>query len=97
MATSFDSAETTAEIDELTRAFALAPHPEGGFFRESYRAAELLHSRLTVVVDEERSEVLPPLTARAAQALGYVRGELDVQDREPLLVDATSTHMEASR
>jgi hypothetical protein len=46
---------------------------------------------LTVVVDEERSEVLPTLTARAAQALGYVRGQLDVQDREPLLVDATST------
>jgi predicted cupin superfamily sugar epimerase len=29
-------------IDELVRALALAPHPEGGYFRETYRAAEEL-------------------------------------------------------
>jgi hypothetical protein len=46
---------------------------------------------LTVVVDEERSDVLPTLTTRASQALAYVRDELEVRDREPLLVDATST------
>jgi predicted cupin superfamily sugar epimerase len=31
-------------IDELVGALALAPHPEGGYFRETYRAAEELTS-----------------------------------------------------
>ena len=29
-------------IDELVRALGLAPHPEGGYYRETYRASEQL-------------------------------------------------------
>lgn len=28
-------------VDQLVAAFALAPHPEGGFYRETYRASEV--------------------------------------------------------
>lgn len=31
-----------AEIDDLVARLKLAPHPEGGFYRETYRAAELI-------------------------------------------------------
>ncbi len=31
-----------AAIDDLIAALELAPHPEGGFYRETYRAAELV-------------------------------------------------------
>ncbi len=31
-------------VAELTRVLGLAPHPEGGFFRETYRAEEVLET-----------------------------------------------------
>lgn len=31
-----------AEIDRLVKGLNLAPHPEGGFYRETYRAAEAI-------------------------------------------------------
>jgi predicted cupin superfamily sugar epimerase len=29
-------------VDDIVRTLALAPHPEGGFYRETYRAAQLV-------------------------------------------------------
>lgn len=36
------SSKAQAEVDELIRAYRLEPHPEGGYFSESYRAKELV-------------------------------------------------------
>ncbi len=47
--------------------------------------------QVTVVVDRSRSGQLAALTGRVTRALGYVRGELGVDDPAPLLVDATSS------
>ncbi len=46
---------------------------------------------VTVVVDRSRSGRLAELTGRVTRALGYVRGQLGVDDPAPLLVDATSS------
>ncbi len=33
-----------SRIEELTKILNLQPHPEGGFYKETYRSEELLHS-----------------------------------------------------
>jgi predicted cupin superfamily sugar epimerase len=34
----------SSRIDELTKSLNMAPHPEGGFYKEVYRSEELIHS-----------------------------------------------------
>ena len=34
----------TPEVAELVRRLSLTPHPEGGWYREAHRSAQLVHS-----------------------------------------------------
>jgi len=54
---------TSTEQQRLISAFGLLPHPEGGFFRETYRAAAQVVRRTE---DGQASEAAAPLSASTA-------------------------------
>jgi hypothetical protein len=51
--------DSHAVKDELIRRLDLKPHPEGGFFSETYRSAE------RVIRDSDHGDLLPALRRRA--------------------------------
>ena len=83
--------------DELIRAYRLLPHPEGGYFRETYRSSELIpHSALAARYSGARSYctaiyyLLPKRTKSRLHRIAsdeiwhfYLGGPLDIAEIHP--------------